>query len=459
MSGMMRCGWTLALVVALIVTRRAANAQPPQGVLPNVKAGGSANVRVLAHIPLGGFFKVGDLTLEQETSRPFAYVAQSFDKAGFTAIDLQDPVHARVLYRWRIEKAEQHFGIGGTKTRYFRSGGRTFLVLGVQFAAGSLDADLVAIVFDVTRLPDVSTVREVARIRDTELPGGARDIFPYKHSDGRPLLFAAVHGPQASVYDLDAVVAGRGAAALVGRVPIPEFNATSPENAGYHSLFAGYDPVANQDKLYGAGRGGYFVYDVTLPARATLLTSVVGTAGVTTGSSIAPTPDGRYVVTGTDYQYSPLRIFDLKPGLEGKTQTISRPVGAWIADWHDAPHAAEVRWPLAFVSSLEDGLQVINLADPTNPQTVGWYYTCLCEHQTGFDSAEHPRGTTVMNGAIGVDVRNADGLVAVSDANTGLWLFRIDGFGGWHGEDWSMPDVTRAQNWDRGAIRAMTLVP
>ncbi len=447
----MRLRTTLATAtaIAVVVSAIAIGAQQPPGVLAGVKAGGSSNVKVLAHIPLGGFFKVGDLTLEQEAFRPFAYVAQSFDRAGFSAIDIRDPERARVIYQWRFDRVQQHRGMGGTKVRYFRSGQHVYLVLGVQFAPGSADADLIAIVFDVTKLPDTSAVREVARIRDAEFPGGVRDIFTYKHSDARPLLFAAVRGGQASVYDLDAVVAGKNAAALVGRVPIPEFASMGAGDAGYTGVFVSYDPVTRRDRFYGAGRGGYFVYDVTLPSRSVLLTSVVGAAGVMSGSSIAPTPDGRYVLTGTDYQYSPLRVFDLEPGLAGLRQTVARPVGAWTADWHDAPHAAEIRWPLAFVSSLEDGLQVISIADPSNPVTVGWYYTCLCEHQAGFESAEHPKGTSVINGAIGVDVRNADGLVAVSDANTGVWLLRLDGFSGWRGEDWSLPDATRAQDWDR----------
>jgi hypothetical protein len=448
----MRLGWIVGAAIALAAPCVTIGAQRTPGILPDVKAGGSANVRVLAHVPLGGFFKVGDLTLEQSNTRPFAYVAQSLDQTGFTAIDLRDPERPGVLYRWRIERAAQHRGMGGTKARYFSTRGRTFLVLGVQFAPGSLDDDLLAIVFDVTGLPDASAIREVARIREPARRGGVRDIFTYKHSDARPMLFAAVHGPEALVYDLDAIVAGRGAA-VIGRVPIPELAASAPADAGYAGLFVGYDPSSSQDRMYGAGRGGYFVYDVSDPARAKLLTSVVGAAGVMNGSSITPTPDGRHALTTTDYEYSPLRVFDLEPGLEGKVQTVSRPVGAWVADWHDAVHAAEMRWPLAFVASLEDGLQVINVVNPADPRTVGWYYTCLCEHQTGFDSPDHPKGTSVINGAIGVDVRNSDGLVAVTDASTGLWVFRMEGFGGWRGEDWSMPDVTRAQDWGRGPIR------
>jgi hypothetical protein len=59
----------------------------------------------------------------------------------------------------------------------------------------------------------------------------------------------------------------------------------------------------------------------------------------------------------------------------------------------------------------------------------------------------------VVQGAVGVVVRNADGLVAVSDANTGFWLFRVEGFGGWSGDDWGVPNVSSVQDWDRGPRR------
>ena len=86
-------------------------------------------------------------------------------------------------------------------------------------------------------------------------------------------------------------------------------------------------------------------------------------------------PDRPYAVAETEYQYAPLRIFDLKPGLDGTVKTISRPIGAWTADWQGPAHNHEVRWPYVFVSAYEDGLQVFNMMDPTNPYTVGYYYT------------------------------------------------------------------------------------
>lgn len=439
------------LAAAVLATAARAQTSAVGTILPGVKTGGSANVRVLGHLPLGGFFRVADVALEQETGRPFAYAAQSLDRSGFTAIDVTDPEHAKVLLRWTIDHPEAHRGLGAVRARYFRTTKGTFLALGMSFDAGSPDADLAAIIFDVSGLPDTSRVREVARLRSSAV-GGARDLFAYKHSDGRALLFLATSADFADVYDVDALVAGRGAAAEIARIPIPAFGVHDGGGDGYSGMFVGYDPATGHDKFYGAGAGGYFVYDVSDLAKPRLLTSIVGAAGVLRGSAIVPTPDSRYAVTATGYQYSPLRIFDLSEGLRGLEQTVSRPVGAWTADWRDAVRSADVRWPLAFVSSYEDGLQIFNMVDPKNPVTVGWYYTCLCAHQTGFGTTAAPQGESTVNGAVGVDVRNRDGMIAVADANSGLWLLRLDGFGGWRGEDWGVPNVSSVQDWSRGAV-------
>jgi len=148
------------------------------------------------------------------------------------------------------------------------------------------------------------------------------------------------------------------------------------------------------------------------------------------------------VIAETEYQYAPLRIFDLKPALDGEVSNIRNPISAWTADWQNLVHNHEVRWPYVFVSGYLDGLQVFSLMDPHNPVTVAYFDTYL--------GAPNSDRTPVFNGAFGVDVRNADGLIVVSDMSTGFWTFRMAGFQGWNGADWGVPNVSSVQNWDDG---------
>ena len=271
------------------------------------------------------------------------------------------------------------------------------------------------------------------------------------------MLVTTVRGDHANIYDMDRFLAGDEGYGKIGEIPVPE---TPLGFGGYHDFYLAYDPATGQDKFYGAGSGGYHIYDVTTPEVPELLFSITGAPGITRGHTFTPTPDGKYAVAETEYQYAPLRIFDLRPGQSGETQIIRRPIGAWTADWEALAHNHEVRWPYVFVSAYEDGLQVFNMEDPTNPITMGWYYTYSGPHMQGYggSQAEDFRGTSVMNGAFGVDVRNADGLIVISDSATGLWLFKMDGFQGWNGEDWGMPNISSVQDWDNGPVQQATTI-
>jgi len=33
---------------------------------------------------------------------------------------------------------------------------------------------------------------------------------------------------------------------------------------------------------------------------------------------------------------------------------------------------------------------------------------------------------------------------------TGFWAFRMEGFDGWNGRQWGMPNQSSAQDWDNG---------
>jgi hypothetical protein len=403
---------------------------------------GSDNIEVVAHVPLGGD-SVADIEIEQDLDRPYAYVSRDAfegNTRGMDIIDLRDPENAAVLYRWRIKDSDLHIG-GGLDVKLFEWNDRHYVVQSFQFSQGGPNADLGAIIFDVTDLPDVASVREVGRIRVPDHPSGFHNIFVYQHTNGRVLLFTTASAPEAFVFDLGYIIDGAGGEggidALVARIPAGAPGDIGPR--GYHDMYVGFHPDTQQDRFYGGGTGGYYVYDVTDLENPTLAFSLTGIPGVQYGHTFTPSPDGRYAIAETEYRYAPLRIFDLQPALDGETKNISQPISAWTADWRHLVHNHEVRWPFVFVSGYVDGLQVFSLADPKNPQTVAWYDTYLPE--VGSDDAR------LEWGAFGVDVRNADGLIVVSDAYSGFWAFRMEGFSGWNGNDWGMPDISSVQKW------------
>jgi hypothetical protein len=410
---------------------------------------GSDNMEVLGHIPLGPRLSVADLDLEQELSRPYAYVSRMVygdeGPKGMDIVNLADPNKPEVIYRWRIENQDLHQRTGGMDVKHFKIGNRYYVVQSLQFGQGGPDTDLGAVVLDVTGLPDASTVKEVARIREPETPGGFHNIFIYKHSNGGVYLLTTVSGPFTNVYDLGKVVNGDVANARVARVPIPESNMGSGGGRGYHDFYAGYHPDTGEDRFYGGGTGGYYIYDISDLQNPELRISLTGVSGVSYGHTFTPSPDGRYVVAETEYQYAPLRIFDLKPALDGEVTNIREPISAFTADWRNLVHNHEVRWPFVFVSGYLDGLQVFNLSDPHNPVSVGFYDTYIGPPNTDRYSQ--------FNGAFGIDVRNADGLIVISDMSTGFWTFKMEGFQGWNGEDWGYPDISSVQKWDQGPVK------
>ena len=165
-------------------------------------------------------------------------------------------------------------------------------------------------------------------------PGGFHNIFIYKHSNGRTLPLH--HGERALLATSTTcrkVVNGDVEHARVARCPSPSRRMGSGGSRGYHDFYVGYHPGTGKDRFYGGGTGGYYIYDITDLQNPKLRVTLTGVSGVSYGHTFTPSPDGRYVVAETEYQYAPLRIFDLQPALDGEGTNISNPIAAFTADW------------------------------------------------------------------------------------------------------------------------------
>jgi hypothetical protein len=102
------------------------------------------------------------------------------------------------------------------------------------------------------------------------------------------------------------------------------------------------------------------------------------------------------------------------------------------------------------------------MMDPTNPYTVGYFNVYHMPLNMGSENEVYVRppgvpstsspgiNWAVIAGTWGVDVRNADGLIVASDEQTGFWALKLDGFDGWNGHQWGMPNISSVQDWDHG---------
>ncbi len=326
------------------------------------KHGGSKSVHMLGHVVTNpGAWKAADIEMEQDPGRPYVYVC-GFTNFDTQIYDVKDPAHPKRVFRWQIDNPELHRGIGAMDGKYFKIGPRYYYVQSLQFMQASPDTDLGAVVFDVTGLPDSSKVKEVARLRYPAAPGGFHNIFAYKHSDGRVLLFATINDTKALVYDLGKVVSGADSTGwIVGAVPNPTpFKQIGA--GGYHDFYVGYDPASHQDKFYGAGLGGYSVWDVTHPESPTQLFTLTG-LGFDIAHTFTPSPDGRWAVTMTEYEYTPLRIWDLVKSGAKNTLTMQDVAGSgdyavetgkWVATSTDGKHLDHGQY-LTFYKKADGG--------------------------------------------------------------------------------------------------------
>src|SRR3972149_2133602 len=108
----------------------------------------SPNVRLISHVPLAAPELVADIEIEQELSRPYAYISRERvapsgrREDGFQIIGLKDPGKAFLLYTWFIENAALHTGGGGGKNgKYFKLKGSDYHAQAFPFGPDGAGVD------------------------------------------------------------------------------------------------------------------------------------------------------------------------------------------------------------------------------------------------------------------------------------------------------------------------------
>jgi len=374
----------------------------------------SRNVTVLAQVPLGGHDALRTVYLDQHPDRRLAYAA---GPNAWHVVDVSDETRPRVLH------SSQTPGTTWNTLDGFRRDGNSYLVLGGAHVE----------IWDVT---EPMRPRPAVQLEDESVSEhGVQNVFAYRSGSDAGWLFVAAGG-DILVYDISDVLAGStGAHTRIG-LPEPVPNV----DYGFHDAWAAWHADTETDRLYASGAGGYYIFDITDITAPRLLTQV-NSAAVQVGRSVRATPDGTHLVTTAGYETAPIRIFDMRPALDGTVPVMRTAIGAWTANWRRPVERHVVRWPFIFVAAFEEGLQVVNMMDPVAPYTDAYFRTW---------QGPVPAPGQVPVGARDVDVRNHDGLVAVADQHEGLFLFRIEAFNGWDGRGWGFPNVSDVQDWENG---------
>ena len=414
---MLRIVLSASAVLLVAATTTPASAQQFGSGTRNIKKAGQIQLGLVAQADADAILV--DVELDQREDAPAAYVATS---AGWAIVDVSDPGSPVVTANVPSSTAARAGG-GISDLDYFSTGGSDFVAVGSATEV---------VIYDATDVLNNHHPEVVA-----QLDGDFGSLFAYKHSSGATLLLAG-SGGHVTVHDAARMVAGEDG--LLAEISTPE---RADSTLGYETFMAAFHGETETDRFYGAGAGGYHVYDITDTDSVKYATSAMP-AAVRRGLSVSPSADGRYLVTTAEYRTAPVRIYDLDPVFSKDVSVVRVADGAWADNWRAFHLSHETRWPYVFVAAAEQGLQVFNARDTAEPYTVGSFSTSALEQGSVNDSASD------VGGAVAIDVRNHDGLIAVGDRQTGVWLLELDAFDNWDGRGWGYPNISSAQDWLNG---------
>ncbi len=404
-----RCHF-FCLMVALLLVPTANSQSGGIAQVADLATKGTRNVSVVHSTPM----KAIAVDVDQDQNRPFAYVAL-LEQQGFVITSLTD---GSIVGKW-VPAATT----GNTVDVAILKSENQFLLALIS----STTLNLV----DVTNVKSPSLIRSVLLTDNSVSAMSLKSVFAYRHSLG-PAIIGVATGADVRLFDVDDLKAGTADGT---RIVTPE--TLERGTSGFDYVYMQYHLPSGQDRLYGGGAAGYHLFDISNPQSPEPIASV-NPATIARGQVVAPTPDGRYVVTTAGYEWSPVRIFDLQPMFDGETRLVKTSESAWTPNWKGLTRAVEVRWPLVFTASSGDGMYVFNLRDPAAPYTVGYFHTS--------DASVSSAGS----GAFDIDVRNSDGLIVVADAESGLWVLKLDELQGWNGNGYGQPNASSAQDWVTG---------
>jgi len=192
------------------------------------------------------------------------------------------------------------------------------------------------------------------------------------------------------------------------------FNLNNPIAPAFEGVYTQryiHDSYTRNDTIFGAaiyGGGGIDIIDARIKSSPSVIARITYTGSGTHNTWV--TKDRRYVIStdeiGTTQKN--LKFWDLS----GLPIPPSTPAAIYTYNPADIVHNVTVRGDYAYVAWYTAGLVVVDITNPTSPQTAGWYDT-------------YPGSSGSYNGVWAVYPYFPSGKIIVSDMQTGLYIFRF----------------------------------
>lgn len=362
----------------------------PQGCLTGTATG--AKVERLPEAEGGGLTLLGEhggagawgpgLTVNVRVHDGRAYLARYQD--GLRIVDVRDPTNLQDLGHGPVEALDQNEIYNDVKIAV--AAGRTYAIMGSNRAG--------AVVWDVT---DAAAPRIVAHFGTAPSPNRPANVHTVFLDGGRAYLGNTSVGLE--IWDLrDPTQPVR-----LGTLPPP-----SGDDAFLHDLY-----VEGTRAYLNSWGGGMVVADVSNPAQPRRLGAFVDYGETSSHSSWVTTVGARRIAAHGDEQWgSHLRLVDVTEGTPG----FLSQVGEWQTRPEVSAHNLMAFGTTVYAAYYQDGLRVIDIADPAAPRQIAWWNTW-----PGHD----PRyGYSFFEGAVGIDVDRAAGRVYVADSHRGLLVLQ-----------------------------------
>ncbi|MGE0546076.1 MAG: LVIVD repeat-containing protein [Kofleriaceae bacterium] len=242
---------------------------------------------------------------------------------------------------------------------------------------------------------------EIVDVTDPAQPTQAALIPAYAHT-----LFVEHRGDQIYLY-------------LAGESSVPIYDITDPRApmlAGSYQSASSYVhdlSVENGIAYLNAWEGGFLMVDFTMPAQPVLLGAWAPTTIGASHSSWPTTVDGHRIAVHGDEGYGAhLDVIDIDPA----SPSFMQPIGEYKTRDAVSIHNVMAIGRRAFVAYYQDGVRVVDLANPEQPALLGYFNTWNPESP---DHDERP-----YLGASGIDVDVARKLIFVADTPRGLVILQ-----------------------------------